>query len=618
MKIVLKLICITGFLLIPALTFGARDTYYVTQTGAGRHNGKSPASAWNVSDFNTSSNWSSTDHLGKVDPGDTVYFSGTITSRLQPQGSGTAGNYITLDGNSAQINVNVTGMGIGGCIHTVNKNYFRFQNLTINGQSATGGDSRAGICIASNSGSANHFVIDNCDITKSGNGIMLWGNVGYVTITNCNMHELAESGLWSIHKQGESDAPHHITFGGSFDNGNICANCGLHSGGLDVDSDVYVNDGDDVIISYNHLYSNLAGYGFSGIYANEARNFLVEYNTIHGHQAENHRNGITFKGDFRTRKEGYVIIRFNKIYNEITDGRQWGSASKGINCGYNIEYVYVYGNYIKNCGNGICLNISWTDEGHDGIDCTHLYVFSNIINETQDAAIRLQGPSGSTYDDLQNVYIFNNTIYRATVNPGQYDSVFNNDCAIYCNLTTGQTDNLYVKNNLIIDSRPSKSDYVGVYLHAQNDLYIDYNHYYHIGGTPAVHYVGSSRTPCKWNSGDRPAGYGANDTQGNPGLSIPANGDFTISSSDSPVVDTGTDMGSGTIGVVTIQGTPYPVKWDSALDPYATDWSTTPPTVVVKKQDNYGAGWERGAYVWTGNDDSGLLSPTRLRNVPSP
>ena len=42
----------------------------------------------------------------------------------------------------------------------------------------------------------------------------------------------------------------------------------------------------------------------------------------------------------------------------------------------------------------------------------------------------------------------------------------------------------------------------------------------------------------------------------------------------------------------------YVLYYDDAIDPHLTDWTTTPPTVTILKQDDYGP-WERGAYLFT-------------------
>ena len=103
MNIILTLtsIFIFAFSLLPSQVNAAANTYYVTQNGNGARSGVSLGNAWSVSDFNSSDNWSTTDNPTRIDPGDTVYFSGTITSTLRPEGSGSSGNYITLDGYEA-------------------------------------------------------------------------------------------------------------------------------------------------------------------------------------------------------------------------------------------------------------------------------------------------------------------------------------------------------------------------------------------------------------------------------------------------------------------------------------------------------------------------------------
>ena len=80
-------------------------TYYVTQNGDGAADGSSLANAWSQSDFGTLANWSATDSASQIDPGDTVVFSGVITNALI-RGSGTDGNYITLDFSDALCDMN--------------------------------------------------------------------------------------------------------------------------------------------------------------------------------------------------------------------------------------------------------------------------------------------------------------------------------------------------------------------------------------------------------------------------------------------------------------------------------------------------------------------------------
>ena len=80
-------------LAFPLGTQGAN--YYVTQSGAGSGSGTSLANAWSVSTFNASS---------APAAGDSVFFSGAITSTVTPIKSGSSGNPITLDYSAATLN----------------------------------------------------------------------------------------------------------------------------------------------------------------------------------------------------------------------------------------------------------------------------------------------------------------------------------------------------------------------------------------------------------------------------------------------------------------------------------------------------------------------------------
>ena len=77
----------TFFFLLAAATAWA-ENLYVTQAGAGSGNGSSVANAFSAAAFNTAGNWGV--GAGKISAGDTVYLSGTFTTRLTVLGSGTS------------------------------------------------------------------------------------------------------------------------------------------------------------------------------------------------------------------------------------------------------------------------------------------------------------------------------------------------------------------------------------------------------------------------------------------------------------------------------------------------------------------------------------------------
>ena len=82
MKKLFIILCIVLFSL-PA--FAADTDYFITPTGTGADpdcsGGGSPtcAGAWDRDDFNTEANWSATDDINKIDPGDTVFFTGDFS-----------------------------------------------------------------------------------------------------------------------------------------------------------------------------------------------------------------------------------------------------------------------------------------------------------------------------------------------------------------------------------------------------------------------------------------------------------------------------------------------------------------------------------------------------------
>jgi hypothetical protein len=84
----------------PALA--AATSVYVAQNAQGANDGSSCANARPVSFFNTGGNWGA--GATQIGPGTTVFLCGTITTNLTFQGSGTSGDYITVDGTGATMN----------------------------------------------------------------------------------------------------------------------------------------------------------------------------------------------------------------------------------------------------------------------------------------------------------------------------------------------------------------------------------------------------------------------------------------------------------------------------------------------------------------------------------
>ena len=102
-------------------TLNGTTALWVSQSGAGAQDGTTQAKARPLSYYGNVLNWGGGGT--KIDPGDTVCLTGTITGALTPQGSGSAGNVITIDGTNATLST-----GTGASISS--KSYLTFDHLT--------------------------------------------------------------------------------------------------------------------------------------------------------------------------------------------------------------------------------------------------------------------------------------------------------------------------------------------------------------------------------------------------------------------------------------------------------------------------------------------------------
>lgn len=92
--------------LLPTLS-GAADHYFTESGGESTKDGKTYATSWAISVFNTASNWSaSAGDNSKIRYGDTIYLCGTLTpaSFIYPRLDGDTSNYIIIDGNCHKAN----------------------------------------------------------------------------------------------------------------------------------------------------------------------------------------------------------------------------------------------------------------------------------------------------------------------------------------------------------------------------------------------------------------------------------------------------------------------------------------------------------------------------------
>jgi hypothetical protein len=160
-------------------------TYYVTQSGAGSQNGTSLANAWSVAQYNANS---------APAGGDTVLFSGTITSQIVPNTNGNSSNRLTLDFTGATINVatspeiNISSrtyivLNGGTFASTSSGTLIRFSGynsnsyVTVQGMSFTGSTNTANVIfLDATGGTAIHLIIQNNHVDSVTNFVVAEGN----------------------------------------------------------------------------------------------------------------------------------------------------------------------------------------------------------------------------------------------------------------------------------------------------------------------------------------------------------------------------------------------------------------------------------------------------------
>lgn len=146
-----KLIAALLLTVLPALA----TPVYVTQAGAGAGNGTSVANAYSAAAFNTAANWGGGGN--EIDAGDVVYLSGTFTTRLTVQGSGTDANTRITITDTAALPAILTG------ITATNRNYIAVIGLEITHATA---DNWAGIFLAG----CSYWLIQDNNIHDLGSG----------------------------------------------------------------------------------------------------------------------------------------------------------------------------------------------------------------------------------------------------------------------------------------------------------------------------------------------------------------------------------------------------------------------------------------------------------------
>ncbi|MFC1611319.1 right-handed parallel beta-helix repeat-containing protein [Myxococcota bacterium] len=537
------------FLLLPSLSHAQSASYFVTQTGSGSGNG-TEHNAWSVSDFNDPQNWSSAESADRIDPGDTVFFSGTITSEITLQGSGTREKRIVIDGYQSDDCDPINSVCSDSAV--VDRN-----------------DPESGTYYGININHSDHIIVQDFRLIACSSGIVeiLPGGSNDITIRRNDLEDMRMHGIYVY---GTTDA----TIGGANGDGNRVYNVGENGlASATVGVDVVVAN--HTVVSYNLIYNDSRLYSDADAIGVVGANYnLIEYNTTHSLGED----GIDFKNG-----SDFNIYRFNHAYNTIQSPCQVQNDT---------DHSYVYGNRLHRADNpgedwsGLLI--------YRGADDVHAW--ANIIyeNDGPGVGVYCQG-SGDTATSV-TIGIDNNTIVRNLLNASQgYHVGIFNICG---------TD-LSAKNNILVNNQPG--GYGRQIYTVQTGITLDYNHYHHDGySAPIVNWNGTDyeiTSPLTSTALFAATGQEEHGAAGVPGFSDSDNDDFTP---DGTNVNNGVDLG-GTIATVTIQGVDYVMDRKWALDPINTDWTTVPPTVIVVDQNAHGAGWEKGAYVHI-EPDEGVCS----------
>ena len=586
-----RLICLIFFIaLISCPLNSMAATYFVSESAAGNGTGESYENRASVGTHNSGKGYFS--NL----KGNTVVLIGEFKSPIVVPCSGSSDSYITYDGkasayNSLASDSKITGYNYSSSYSGIfinNKSFINLKNITVDfnylEEMGVDLDNQYGIEIRS----SNNIQIESSTITKVHNGVSISGDSFEIKLIKNLIDTIAESGLYIV-GSASSGYPHDITIGGGPDDGNTIKNCTYKTKwdqnrvGYDVR---LAPDVEKITISYNHLYSDKEYYGMSGILAHSSKNILIENNTIHDHQSLNHRAGISLKSEQPYQLVSNIIVRNNHIYNERSDTNSYAGASAATVISGNWKNIFIYGNYINNCGGGININYArWTNPSthSDGILSHNMNVWSNIVSETSDYGIVIDGYSKGT-DSISDVYILNNTLYRAA-----NSSKLSNWAGFANRLSSTRIQNVNFVNNLIVDSRIETSERYSYYpADLTNISYLSNISYY----TDEV-----DQTVIANN---------------NPSFSDPANGNFSLTE-NSPMIDSADEVVGPTVmpsETTSLGGAD--IDYQLSINPTNTVWSTIPPQVEMVSQHSYGSGWEKGACVYDGTVNGAL---SQIQNV---
>lgn len=429
--------------------------------------------------------------------------------------------------------------------------------ITLNGEDSvlTGQHSDGQINIEDNK---DYIIVDGFECDGTGNngtiGIQIVNDCDYIHIVNCEIHDITSengrkcTGIYA-NAQPRSRRNSNITVGGNPESGNLLYNIGVDTG----DGDTIMAHTDHIIFSYNvSRGAEDRSSGIDGITLLGCDSCLIENNSLHGHQENLSQDGVSDFGEDGIDLKGStnVIVRYNYLANNRSIGVNVNLAdSIGAIC----SDVVIHGNWIE--GNGTNVRVNDLNQ--------NVYIFSNLIRDSETHQGISCSATGIGYR------ITNNTIVNCHGDGSRFGIVTSNgsDYLIENNILTSDTHN-------------------DLMLLSGSDLSISNNHYFYTDGEARIGLYGSYKSVLTI------------DPQGTTGEWPFVEGD----GNDYRLLATTLCRNSGvpTEGgppPLEIQGVTHQPSYAEALHP-ESNFFAEPPSVVTGSQEDFGAGWERGAFLY--------------------
>jgi hypothetical protein len=327
----------------------------------------------------------------------------------------------------------------------------------------------------------------------------------------------------------------------------------------------------------------------------------------------------TYGQDESTLVDGIKLstATYYKVYNNTL--RDWAHTAMRIP---DSKHCEIYDNYIECVDLQATITSSGRAFGFSGTAFRN-EVYRNYCKNMRTQSQLLGGTYNSIYynifDNMMLANSYGGSIWAITGNGDYcaYNKFYNN--VMYSSYGSGTStatirmysgDGFYdceyneIKNNIILEPQNGRAIYVVNYAAHKNNTFAN-NIIYKTGDTSIISYRGSDNlTVSQWESaasnGDIITGNMAVD----PGLASPTSGQFWPDELSDPIVDAGINLGD---------------DYDNGLNP-SSSW---PDNISTLDQDNYGTGWEIGAYVYkeAAIEEAQIGLPksySLLQNYPNP